>query len=118
MNDNPYQPPQAAELAAPRVRVGRMFFTGLGLTLATAVIGGLLGALVGLVMGLVAPGYYRAVIIGGSQPGFDPVGCGVGLGLTQGLGWGTAIGAFLFLTICWYRSRIQHAFRRIELEQK
>lgn len=46
---------------------------------------GLIGGAAGATLGLLAPGYYRAVIRNGHEPGFDPLQVGIGLGSTQGM---------------------------------
>ncbi|RYG26399.1 hypothetical protein EON82_03500 [bacterium] len=53
--------------------------------LAFGVTGAAIGAGVGALLGKVAPSYYRFVFEAESDPSFDPVGVGFGLGLTQGL---------------------------------
>lgn len=51
------------------------------------------------------PGYYRAVFFHGTSPQFDPAQTGFGLGLTQGLVAGLAVGCVVVLAVAWYNSR-------------
>ncbi|HEY0867652.1 MAG TPA: hypothetical protein VGE01_09740 [Fimbriimonas sp.] len=55
-------------------------------------VGGAVGSLIGLLLGWLAPGYYRSVLVGGREPGFDPVQSGLGLGMTQGVMVGAGLG--------------------------
>jgi hypothetical protein len=65
----------------------------------------LAGALIGYTLGVALPGYYRAVFSSGREPWFEPVAVGLGLGLTQGLLCGVAVGAVVVLAVAWHNSR-------------
>ncbi|MBS1713469.1 MAG: hypothetical protein JST30_03945 [Armatimonadetes bacterium] len=71
---------------------------GLALIAVATVAFGTGGGLVGLLLGLAVPGYYVAVFDGP----VDPVPTGIGLGVTQGLGAGVLVGAFL---VVWFTLR-------------
>jgi hypothetical protein len=51
------------------------------------------------------PGYYRTVFRYGDSPDFNAVEVGVGLGLTQGLMAGVAVGCVVVLAVAWHGSR-------------
>lgn len=68
--------------------------------LACTLLFAFLGASIGYALGVVNPGYYRAVIRSGSEPGFDPIGVGVGRGLTQGTAGGVVVGLVLVALLC------------------
>ena len=63
------------------------------------------GGLFGYALAVILPGYYRGVFSSGREPGFDPVGVGVGLGGSQGLLSGLILGAIVVLAVAWYNSR-------------
>lgn len=63
------------------------------------------GATGGYLLGEFAPGYYRTVFHGGREPGFDPVGQGVMLGLWQGIAAGFLVGVALVAIVCWRKWR-------------
>ena len=69
-------------------------------TLLAAIGGG-----VGWVIGTCAPGYYRAVFRGGTEPWFDPVSVGVGQGLGQGTAGGVVVGIVVVALFLWKESR-------------
>jgi hypothetical protein len=71
-----------------------------------ALLGGVLGTTIGAALGAFVPGYYRSVIPGGDQPGFDPVAVGIGLGLTQGIMFGALVGLALVAMFNWQRLRL------------
>ena len=73
----------------------------------SAFLGGMLGLAMGAALGTFAPGYYRSVFVHGSDPNFEPLAVGIGLGLTQGAGFGAFIGLVLVGMFYWYRSRAQ-----------
>jgi hypothetical protein len=60
-----------------------------------------IGAGVGWTLGTFVPGYYRGVSSGGERPGFSATSVGIGLGLTQGLAGGAAIGLGLVGLFLW-----------------
>jgi len=63
------------------------------------------GGLIGYALGAIVPGYFRGVFSSGREPWFDPVSVGVGLGITQGLVCGLALGAVVVLAVAWYNGR-------------
>lgn len=68
--------------------------------LGTGLAGSCLGAAVGYALAVLTPGYYASVFPGrAAAPGFSPVDVGVGLGLTQGLIAGAAIGCVVTLAV-------------------
>ena len=71
----------------------------------SVIICGLLGVAIGMFLGVVAPGYYRSVFANGTDPSFNPLAVGAGLGLTQGLIAGVVIGCVITLAVAWYQSR-------------
>lgn len=71
---------------------------GLALIGVSALAFGTGGGAIGLLLGLAVPGYYFAVFDGP----VDPVPTGIGLGVTQGLGTGVFVGAFL---VVWFTLR-------------
>lgn len=68
--------------------------------LSTALFAGI-GAFVGGALGKFAPGYYRAVLLAGNSETFNPFEAGVGLGLTQGLIVGLAVGVIVVGILAW-----------------
>jgi hypothetical protein len=72
-------------------RLGRALRT----VLISAVAATALGAILGLTLGWFAPGYYRSVFEGGSDPLFSPVQVGLGLGASQGAIAGLVVGVVL-----------------------
>jgi endonuclease/exonuclease/phosphatase family metal-dependent hydrolase len=86
--DNPY----AATASEFDGMSARRFSRYLAYVFASSCLGGIVGALAGALIGLCFPGYYRAVMFGGDQPGFDPVSVAAGLGAGQGLVWGGVLG--------------------------
>lgn len=71
----------------------------------TGVCFGIAGALLGYALGAFAPAYYRGVFRGGNDPRFIPVQVGLGLGATQGLGCGIAVGTVVVLAAALYGPR-------------
>ena len=63
------------------------------------------GAGIGLALGTFAPGYYRTVFRYGDSPEFNAVQVGVGLGLSQGVAAGLAVGCVVVLAVTWYDIR-------------
>lgn len=87
-----------ARLTLPKA-IGTVLATGLGVAC--------LGGVVGLSIAKVMPAYYRAVFVNGNDPGFQPVPAGTGLGITQGLVGGLAIGTIIVVALAW-RDRRAH----------
>ena len=76
-----------------------------GVVAILSVLGALGGLAIGLVVGIFFPGYYRAVVFSGGEPGFDPVAFGVGAGLTQGAGAGLFAGLVIVALYYWHQAR-------------
>lgn len=66
----------------------------------SACAGILLGGGLGFGLGHLAPGYYRHLYRVGTDPDFDPVAVGIGLGVTQGLVYGLLMGGVLIAADC------------------
>ena len=66
---------------------------------------GAAGTAIGWSLGQFAPAFYRGVFPSGDQPWFDPVQVGFGVGLTQGLLVGLAVGGVVVLASAWVESR-------------
>lgn len=104
MKDNPYRPPQIPEEDAPRrARDSVTLSQALLFVLAMTGGGALLGVALGALLGVFLPEYYRSVFDGGEKPGFNPLAVGIGLGLTQGAGFGAVVGSVLIGVFCWYK---------------
>lgn len=71
----------------------------------SGVAGACAGSGIGYLLGTAAPGYYRGMFIAGGEAWFDPVHVAIGLGVTQGLPAGLAIGSLLVMVTAWSRSR-------------
>jgi hypothetical protein len=65
----------------------------------------LAGTAIGYGLGTFAPDYYRGVFRDGQRSDFNPVDVGIGLGCTQGLVLGVALGTAAALAGAWRRSR-------------
>ena len=76
-----------------------------GIVAGSAAVCAAIGATLGLLLGTFAPGYYRTVFRYGDAPDFNPTQIGFGLGLTQGLIAGLAVGCVFVLAVAWYSSR-------------
>jgi hypothetical protein len=83
----------------------------------TSVIFAAIGALIGFLLGKAAPGYYRSVFGGGSDPLFDPVAVGLGQGLTQGLVLGAGVGLILVLSNWWKEAKLASLSLQAELQK-
>jgi hypothetical protein len=62
------------------------------------------GLAIGYGLAVFAPSYYRSVFVHGREPGFDPMGVGIGLGLTQGAVCGVIVGCVIVLATAWYKA--------------
>ncbi len=76
-----------------------------GTVFGSMVIFSLFGLAVGLAIGRFAPGYYRVVFQAQTDPAFDPMSVGIGLGLTQGAAIGAVLGFLSVIAYFWIRSR-------------
>ncbi|MGY8770557.1 MAG: hypothetical protein ACKVH8_19255 [Pirellulales bacterium] len=101
--ENPYDSPEEPASAKPASAVPLMW--SVATVFGSAIIGTLLGLGLGTTIATIAPGYYRSVISGGDDPGFDPMAVGIGLGLSQGFVFGGIIGLVLVGLFYWYRTR-------------
>lgn len=72
----------------------------------TAVGFGAAGMALGVFLGKVAPGFFRQMLPLRDPASFNPVELGIGLGLTNGLGWGLVVGVLLVTIIAWKETRL------------
>jgi len=72
----------------------------------TAIGFGAAGTAIGVFLGKVAPGFFRQLLPLRDPANFNPVELGIGLGLTNGLGWGLAVGILLVAIIAWKETRL------------
>lgn len=77
----------------------------LGIVLLWGVTFAVVGGLIGAALGLVAPDYYRSLLRDGHSPDFNPLQVGIGLGVTQGLASGIAIGLGVIALLVWREMR-------------
>lgn len=71
----------------------------------TALGFGAAGTAIGAILGKVAPGFFRQMLPLRDPANFNPLEVGIGLGLTNGLGWGLVIGVLLVAIIAWKETR-------------
>jgi hypothetical protein len=109
MKVNPYESPTVLSEApsASQRPPGVSLAASTGYVLIMTGAGAALGSVLGLAIGILMPGYYRAVLPGGSAAGFDPVLTGMILGLTQGLGGGAVLGVAILAVYFWYLTRLR-----------
>jgi hypothetical protein len=67
---------------------------------------GVAGTAIGALLGKVAPGFFRQLLPLRDPANFNPMELGIGLGLTNGLGWGLAVGILLVAIIAWKETRL------------
>jgi hypothetical protein len=67
---------------------------------------GAAGMALGVFLGKVAPGFFRQMLPLRDPASFNPVELGIGLGLTNGLGWGLVVGVLLVAIISWKETRL------------
>src|SRR5579875_3393148 len=86
--------------------------------LAVSLLFSVAGGLAGYALGVLTPAYFRGVFSGGDDPRFDPVQVGLGLGTTQGLLCGVAVGsvAVLAVALSGRRERAKGDFDRPDAE--
>ena len=72
----------------------------------TALGFGAAGTAIGVFLGKVAPGFFRQMLPLRDPASFNPQQVGIGLGLTNGLGWGLVIGVLLVAIIAWKETRL------------
>jgi hypothetical protein len=80
--------------------------TELGTIAGCAFIGACFGGSLGYGLGRFVPGYYRSVFPSAENPNFDPVGVGLGLGVSQGTAFGAFIGLGLVTVLALRESRL------------
>lgn len=114
--NNPYASPESPPTRPPAGPPIATLMKSVAAVFAIAAVGGVVGVIVGAALGVFAPDYYRAVISGGSQPGFNPVTVGVGLGLTQGILFGGGVGVALVALFYWYRVQVIKESARLRKE--
>jgi len=71
---------------------------GVAIIVVCGVCFGIAGGLLGFTLGFGAPAYYRGVFRA-TEPGFNPVQVGLGLGITQGLICGMFIGSVVVVAV-------------------
>lgn len=113
---NPYQ---AGPLDAPvSRRLPTLTWTTLGRLLAVVgfctTAGGLLGLAVGSLLAIVAPGYYIEIFELDEFNTASPLTMGIGLGLTQGIAGGAAVGVAIDAIAVWYLTRTSPQVTRAE----
>lgn len=110
MQDNPYHPPQVAERCDTRAAGDSVTLTKAVLfVLGMAAGGAFLGLALGAFLGAFVPEYYRSVFSRGDSPEFNPLAVGIGLGLTQGAGFGAVVGSVLIAAFYWYKVKTSAA---------
>ncbi len=67
---------------------------------------GVAGTLIGMLLGKIAPGFFRQMLPLRDPGSFNPVELGIGLGLTNGLGWGVVVGVLLVAILAWRETRL------------
>jgi hypothetical protein len=72
----------------------------------TALGFGAAGTGIGVFLGKVAPGFFRQMLPLRDPANFNPRELGIGLGLTNGLGWGLVVGVLLVAIISWKETRL------------
>ena len=72
----------------------------------TAVGFGVCGIGIGAFLGRITPSFFRQMLPLRDPASFNPVELGIGLGLTNGLGWGLAIGVLLVAILAWRETRL------------
>ncbi len=61
---------------------------------------------IGAFLGHITPGFFRQMLPLRDPATFNPMELGIGLGLTNGLGWGLAIGVILVAILAWKETRL------------
>jgi hypothetical protein len=69
-----------------------------------------LGGGVGYALGKHYPNYYRIVFRVDPKAEFDPVAVGLGLGISQGMIGGAAVGLAVVAIVAWYRTRLARPY--------
>jgi hypothetical protein len=72
----------------------------------TALGFGVAGSAIGALLGYVAPGFFRQMLPLRDPTNLNPVELGIGLGLTNGLGWALAVGVLLVAVLAWRETRL------------
>lgn len=72
---------------------------GVAIIVACGACFGAVGGLLGFTLGVGAPAYYRGVFRAATDPDFNPMQVGLGLGVTQGLICGLVIGSVVVLAV-------------------
>ena len=72
----------------------------------TAIGFGAAGTAIGAILGKVAPSFFRQMLPLRDPANFNPLELGIGLGLTNGLGWGLVVGVLLVAIIAWKDTRL------------
>ncbi len=67
---------------------------------------GIAGTLIGMLLGKIAPGFFRQMLPLRDPGSFNPLELGIGLGLTNGLGWGVVVGVLLVAILAWKETRL------------
>lgn len=66
---------------------------------------GIAGGLIGYTLAVALPTFYRTVFPHGNESWFEPREVGIGVGTSQGLLCGLAVGAVVVLAVAWCNSR-------------
>ncbi len=106
--DNPYVAPKVdLKNGSRRSAQPSIMLWAIGIVFGSSFAGAALGTLVGFCLGTFAPGYYKAMFpTYAALPDFEPVGLGIGLGMTQGGGLGLFVGVLIVIAFFWHQSRL------------
>ena len=90
----------------------------IGTVLLCTLLIGAVGTSIGLGLGKFTPGYYRAIVRSGREPGFEPISVGIGLGLTLGTAGGVVLGIAIVGLLCWRETRVTYKLPRAQPDEK
>jgi hypothetical protein len=107
MHENPYAPPDSAELArldADRDAIS--FGRAVLMVLTTTGIGSMIGTAIGFFIGTIAPEFFPVLLFRTADAIQRPTTFGAAIGLANGVFCGAAIGVVLVGVVAWHRVRI------------